>query len=80
LRSAPRLYTAIALARKTQRIASMSIGFIVAACMFALVLGCAVACIDRWREARLVMPRLKAAAPMAREVKPVRPAPQRRAA
>ena len=80
MRSAPHLYNAIELARKTQWIAAMSVGFIVAACMFALVLGCAVACIDRWREARLLTPRLTAAAPMAREVKPVHPAPDRRAA
>jgi hypothetical protein len=58
----------------------MSLGFIVAACVFALVLGCAVACVDRWREARLLAPRLKAGAPLAPEAKAVRPATHRRAA
>jgi len=37
----------------------MSVGFIFAACAFALVLGCAVACVDRWREARLATSRLR---------------------
>jgi len=58
----------------------MSLVFIVAACGFVLVLACAVACVDRWREGRLLTRRLKAAAPAAREVKPVRRAPDRRAA
>jgi len=37
----------------------MSLVFLFAACAFALVLGCAVACADRWREARLAAPRLR---------------------
>src|SRR5205809_7900560 len=37
----------------------MSLVFLFAACAFALVLGCAVACVDRWREARLAAPRLR---------------------
>src|SRR5206468_11076734 len=37
----------------------MSLVFLFAACAFALVLGCAVACTDRWREARLAAPRLR---------------------
>jgi hypothetical protein len=47
----------------------MSLGFLFAACAFALVLGCVVACVDRWRDARLVMseprpaPTVEAAAP-----------------
>jgi hypothetical protein len=56
----------------------MSIGFAVAACAFALVLGCAVACVDWWREARLAL-RLRAAA-VRKELKPARPAVHRRAA
>jgi hypothetical protein len=31
----------------------MSLGFVFVACAFALVVGCAVACVDRWREGRL---------------------------
>jgi len=57
----------------------MSIGFAVAACAFALVLGCAVACVDWWREARLAL-RLRAVAPVRQEAKPARPAVHRRAA
>jgi hypothetical protein len=60
-------------------VASMSIGFVFAACAFALVLGCAVACVDWWREARLAL-RLRAAAPIRQEAKPARPAAHRRAA
>src|SRR5205809_8117639 len=37
----------------------MSLVFLFAACAFALVLGGAVACVDRWREARLAAPRLR---------------------
>ena len=33
----------------------MSLSFVIAACTFAAVLGALVACIDRWREARLTM-------------------------
>jgi hypothetical protein len=44
-------------------LAVMSLGFVLAACAFALVLGCAVAWVDRWREARLREAPLKAAAP-----------------
>jgi hypothetical protein len=42
----------------------MSLGFVLTACAFALVLGCAVACVDRWREMRLGGARLKAVAPV----------------
>jgi hypothetical protein len=54
----------------------MSLAFIFAACVFALVVGCAVACVDRWREARLKpAPRRRASlAP------PSTPTPHRRAA
>ena len=52
----------------------------IAACAFALVLSCAVACVDWWREARLVTPRLRVAASMKTDVEPVRPATTRRAA
>ena len=51
----------------------------IAACAFALVLGCAVACVDWWREARLG-PRLRVVASAKRGAKPVQPAAQRRAA
>src|SRR5437867_13297466 len=43
----------------------MSLVFLFAACAFALVLGCAVACVDRWREARLAAPRLRPVARIA---------------
>ena len=52
----------------------------ITACAFALVLSCAVACVDWWREARLMTPRLRVAAPFKSTVKPVRPATERRAA
>jgi hypothetical protein len=53
----------------------MSLAFMLAACVFALVLGCAVACVDRWREARLQ------AAPRPRiPARPASPATHRRAA
>lgn len=52
----------------------------IAACVFALVLSCVVACLDWWREARLVTPRLRLAAPIKTDVEPVRPATTRRAA
>jgi hypothetical protein len=58
----------------------MSLAFMAAACVFALVLGCAVAWVDRWREARLAAPRLKLVAPVSADVRASRPAPQRRAA
>jgi hypothetical protein len=53
---------------------------VIAACVFALVLSCAVACVDWWREARLVTPRLRVATSVRRGAKPVRPAAHRRAA
>jgi hypothetical protein len=56
----------------------MSLGFMFAACAFALVLGCAVACVDRWREARLATPRLRPGVRGA--VKRAQPATHRRAA
>ncbi len=56
----------------------MSLGFMFAACAFALVLGCAVACVDRWREARLATSRLRPGVPGA--VKTAQPATHRRAA
>jgi len=58
----------------------MSLGFLVAACAFALVLGCAVAWVDRWREARLAAPRLRPVARIGGNAKPARPATHRRAA
>jgi len=58
----------------------MSVGFIIVACVFALVLSCAVACVDWWREARLATPRLRMAALIKRDAEPVRPATERRAA
>jgi len=67
------------VARNMRFVALMSIGFAFAACAFALVLGCAVACVDWWREARLA-PRLRAAAPIRGQAKPARPAEHRRAA
>jgi len=61
--------------------AIMSLAFVFAACAFALVLGCVVACVDWWRDARLAAPRLRAAAaPVTEDAKPARPAAQRRAA
>jgi len=57
---------------------SMSLGFVFAACAFALVLGCAVACVDRWREARLATSRLRPG--VQRDVKRAEPATHRRAA
>ena len=58
----------------------MSLGFLVAACAFALVLGCAVAWVDRWREVRLAAPRLRLVARVDGRVKPAPPATHRRAA
>jgi hypothetical protein len=55
----------------------MSLGFLVAACVFALVVGCAVACVDRWRDARLAAARPRLAHPVERKVQP---AVRRRAA
>jgi hypothetical protein len=57
-----------------------SVGFMVAACVFVLVLSCAVACADWWREPRLVTPRLRVAASIKTDVEPVRPTTDRRAA
>ena len=56
----------------------MSLGFVFAACAFALVLGCAVACVDRWREARLATSRPRPG--VQRDVKRAEPARHRRAA
>jgi len=58
-------------------LSSMSLAFMFAACVFALVVGCAVAFVDRWREARL-----KPVAPVRRAslAPPSTPAPHRRAA
>jgi hypothetical protein len=58
----------------------MSLGFVLAACAFALVLGCAVACVDRWRDARLSEPRLRAVPPLRPEAKSPTPATERPAA
>jgi len=58
----------------------------IAACVFALVLACAVACVDWWREARTLTPRfkamttVKAATTVKSDVRPVQPTAQRRAA
>jgi len=57
----------------------MSIAFMVTTCIFALVLGCVVACVDRWREARLAASRVRRVVSMDTRVKPIRSA-QRRAA
>ena len=52
----------------------MSLGFVLAACAFALVLGCAVACVDRWREARLAAAtRLRPAQPFEGVARPAAP-------
>jgi hypothetical protein len=56
----------------------MSLGFMFAACAFALVLGCAVACVDRWREARLATSRLRPG--VQGDLKRAQPATHRRAA
>jgi len=58
----------------------MSLGFVLAACAFALVLGCAVACVDRWREARLREFRLRAVPPLGQEAQSPSQATERRAA
>ena len=75
------------MARKMRRYACMSIGYMIVTCVFALVLGCAVACVDWWREARMLTPRLKAPATVKNatvtvtsEAKPVGRAAHRRAA
>jgi hypothetical protein len=78
VRGAARLYNDVAGGMEDAFCRVMSFGFIIAACAFALVLGCAVACVDWWREARL--PRLRVVAPAQRGTKPVQPATQRRAA
>ena len=61
----------------------MSVGFMVLACVFALVLSCAVACVDWWREERLA-PRVKAPATIESRAKSkakrIGPAAHRRAA
>jgi hypothetical protein len=59
---------------------SMSLAFVFAACAFVLVLGCVVACVDWWRDARLAAPRLRAAGSVTEDAKPAGPAAQRRAA
>jgi hypothetical protein len=79
LRTARRLYNDLPVARNMRRLNSMSLGFMIAACAFALVLGCAVACVDWWREARLA-PRLRVVARAQGGTKPVRSSAQRRAA
>jgi len=58
----------------------MSLGFIFAAGAFALVVGCAVAGVDRGGEARVAAPWLRTAEPVDGESKPARPATERRAA
>jgi hypothetical protein len=58
----------------------MSLGFMLTACAFALVVGCAVAYVDRWREARLGTPRLRPAPRIEGGAKPAAPATERRAA
>jgi hypothetical protein len=67
------------VARNMRLLALMSIGFVFGACAFALVVGCAVACVDWWREARRAL-RLRAAVPVRQDAKPARPAAHRRAA
>jgi len=57
----------------------MSIAFMITGCIFALVLGCVVACVDRWREARLAASRVRPVIGVDTRVKPTQPA-QRRAA
>jgi hypothetical protein len=51
----------------------MSLAFLFAACLFVLVLGAVVACIDRWRDARLTVAR-----PVQRVGVPVVPIPAAR--
>jgi hypothetical protein len=58
----------------------MSVGFMIAACAFALVLGGAVACVDWWRDARLLAPRSRATMAVKTDVKPIGTAQHRRAA
>jgi len=70
----------LSVARKMRRAAGMSVGFMIAACVFTLVLGCAVACVDWWREARMLTPRFEAMTTIKSDVKPVQPTAQRRAA
>ena len=56
----------------------MSLTFLLAACLFVAVVGALVACIDRWRDARLAVTR-----PVRREEVgriPTVPAPRKRAA
>jgi hypothetical protein len=74
------LYNAIRLARKMNAHAGMSLGFMIAACAFALVLGGVVAWVDWWREARRLTPRPRAAMAVSADVKPHRTAEHRRAA
>jgi len=52
----------------------------IAACAFALVLGGAVACVDWWRDARLLAPRSRATMAVKTDVKPIGTAQHRRAA
>ncbi len=58
----------------------MSVGFMIAACVFALVLGCAVACVDWWREARTLTPRFKETTTVKSDAEPVQRTAHRRAA
>lgn len=53
----------------------MSLTFLFAACLFVAVLGAVVACIDRWRDARLTVVR-----PVQRVGVPVVPIPARKRA
>jgi len=76
----PLQHNAPPMARNMRGSHGMSVGFMITAFVFALVLSCAVACVDWWREARLMTPRLRMAAPLKSTVKPVSPATEQRAA
>jgi hypothetical protein len=58
----------------------MSLTFVLAACVFVAVVGAVVACVDRWRESRLVVtrPAQRVGVPMGRI--PAVPATRKRAA
>jgi uncharacterized membrane protein YoaK (UPF0700 family) len=60
--------------------AGMSLTFVLAACVFVAVVGAVVACVDRWRDSRLVVtrPAQRVDVPVGRI--PVNPAPGKRAA
>jgi len=58
----------------------MSVEYMISACAFALVLGCAVAYVDWWREARMLTPRFKATQTVKSDAEPVQPTAHRRAA